>query len=78
VQVAGHERVFAIADEDLERENEEKTSAVHFLRFELAAQMIASLRGGAAISIGTDHEHYPHTVAAVPPAVWRSLVGDLG
>ncbi|HEY1874747.1 MAG TPA: DUF3501 family protein [Steroidobacteraceae bacterium] len=78
VQVAGHERVFAIADEDLERENEEKTSAVHFLRFELAAPMIASLRGGAAIGIGTDHEHYHHTVAPVPPAVWRSLVGDLG
>jgi hypothetical protein len=78
VQVAGHERVFAIADEDLERENEEKTSAVHFLRFELAAAMIASLRGGAAIGIGTDHEHYRHTVAPVPAAVQRSLVGDLG
>src|SRR6516162_6656273 len=49
VQVAGHERVFAIADEDLERENAEKTSAVHFLRFELTAAMIASLRSGAAI-----------------------------
>ena len=78
VQVAGHERVFAIADEDLERENAEKTSAVHFLRFELAAAMIASLRGGAAIGIGTDHEHYRHTVAPVPAAVQRSLVGDLG
>ena len=78
VQVAGHERVFAIADEDLERENEEKTSAVHFLRFELAAAMIASLRSGAAIGIGTDHEHYRHTVTPVPAAVQRSLVGDLG
>ena len=77
VQVAGHERVFAIADEDLERENEEKTSAVHFLRFELAAPMIASLRSGAAIGIGTDHEYYRHTVAPVPAAVQRSLVGDL-
>ena len=78
VQVAGHERVFAIADEDLERENAEKTSAVHFMRFELTAPMIASLRGGAAIGIGTDHEHYRHTVAPVPAAVQRSLVGDLG
>src|SRR5215472_11425163 len=61
VRIAAHERVFAIADEDLERENAEKTSAVHFLRFELTAAMIASLRGGAAIGIGTDHEHYRHT-----------------
>ena len=78
VQVAGHERVFAIADEDLERENAEKTSAVHFLRFELTAAMIASLRSGAALGIGTDHEHYRHTVAPVPAPVQRSLVGDLG
>ena len=78
VQVAGHERVFAIADEDLERENEAKTAAVHFLRFELAAPMIASLRGGAVLAIGTDHEHYPYTVAPVQPVVQRSLVGDLG
>jgi hypothetical protein len=77
VQVAGFERVFAIADEDLERENEEKTSAVHFLRFELAAPMIASLRGGAALGIGTDHEHYRHEVAPVPPAVRQSLAADL-
>jgi hypothetical protein len=77
VQIASHERVFAIADEDLERENEQKTSAVHFLRFELAAPMIASLRSGAAIGIGIDHEHYHHTVAPVPPAVRQSLVGDL-
>src|SRR5215471_12492062 len=78
VQVVGHGRVCAIADEDLERENEEKTSAVHLLRFELTAPMIASLQGGAAIGIGTDHEHYHHAVAPVPPAVRRSLVGDLG
>src|SRR5215475_14494739 len=78
VQVVGHGRVCAIADEDLERENEEKTSAVHFLRFELTVPMIASLHGGAAIDIGTDHEHYHHAVTPVPPAVQRSLVGDLG
>jgi hypothetical protein len=78
VQVEAHERVLAIADEDLERENEEKTSAVHFLRFELTAAMIASLRRGAAIGIGTDHEYYRHAVAPLPPAVQRSLIGDLG
>ncbi len=77
VQVAGHERVAAIADEDLERENEQKTSAVHFLRFELTAPMLASLRGGAAIAVGVDHPHYRHEVAPVPPAVQRSLIADL-
>jgi len=77
VQIAGHERVLAIADEDLERENEQKTSAVHFLRFELGAPMIASLRGGAALGVGIDHPHYRHEVAPVPPAVQRSLTDDL-
>jgi hypothetical protein len=76
VQVAGHERVFAIADEDLERTNEEKTSAVHFLRFELTPAMIASLRAGAALAAGIDHEHYRHL--AVPgEAMRRALLGDL-
>jgi len=77
VQSAGFARVFAIADEDLPRENEQKTSAVHFLRFELAAPMIASLRGGAALVIGIDHEHYRYEVAPVPAAVQRSLTADL-
>ena len=77
VQIAGHERVLAVADEDLERENEQKTSAVHFLRFELGAPMIASLRGGAALGVGVDHPHYRHEVAPLPPAVQRSLTDDL-
>ena len=77
VQVAGASRVFAIADEDLERENDEKTSAVHFLRFELSAAMIASLRKGAALGIGIDHDSYRHEVSPVPPAVRHSLLGDL-
>ena len=77
VQIAGHERVLAIADEDLERENEQKTSAVHFLRFELGAPMIASLRGGATLGVGIDHPHYRHEVAPLPPAVQRSLTDDL-
>jgi Protein of unknown function (DUF3501) len=76
VQPAGHERVFAIADEDLERENEQKTSAVHFLRFELAPEMVASLRAGAALAIGMDHPRYRHAVTA-PSAVQRSLTADL-
>ena len=76
VQVAGHERVFAIADEDLERENEQKTSAVHFLRFELDPAMIGGLRAGAALGAGIDHEHYRYEVA-VPPTVRRALAADL-
>ncbi len=77
VRVAGHAQVFAVADEDLERENEQKTSAVHFLRFELAPLMVASLREGAPLGLGMDHEHYRHEVAPVPPAVQRSLTADL-
>jgi hypothetical protein len=76
VQVAGHERVFAIADEDLERENADKTSAVHFLRFELSAPMIASLRDATPLSIGVEHEHYRHELT-VPEPVRRSLTADL-
>jgi hypothetical protein len=76
VQVAGHARVFAIADEDLERENEEKTSAVHFLRFELSAPMIASLRAAAALALGIDHEHYRHEVPALPEPLRQALTAD--
>ena len=76
VQIAGHPRVFAIADEDLERENAEKTSAVHFLRFELSAPMIASLRSGVALAVGIDHEHYRYEVPVVSEAVRRSLTAD--
>jgi hypothetical protein len=77
VQVADHARVYAIADEDLERENAEKTSAVHFLRFELEAAMIASLKGGAALAAGVDHEHYRHAVDPLAPAQRRALLADL-
>ncbi|MGH8133100.1 MAG: DUF3501 family protein [Steroidobacteraceae bacterium] len=77
VQVAGQTRVFAIADEDLPRENEAKTSAVHFLRFELAAPMTAALRAGAALAAGVDHAHYRHTVNPVPDAVRAALRADL-
>jgi hypothetical protein len=77
VRVAGQEPVFAITDEDLERENEEKTSAVHFLRFELTAPMIAALRSGAGLAAGIDHEHYRHEVPAVPEPVRAALIADL-
>jgi hypothetical protein len=76
VQVVGSERVFAIADEDLERENEEKTSAVHFLRFELTAPMISALRGGAGLGVGIDHEHYSHVIQPVREATRASLIAD--
>jgi hypothetical protein len=76
VRVDGHERVFAIADEDLERENDEKTSAVHFLRFELTAPMIASLRAGAELAVGIDHDRYRHTIQPVRDATRNSLLAD--
>ena len=77
VQVAGHERVFAIADEDLERENEEKTSSVHFLRFELTPAMVAAAKGGAAVSVGMDHDAYRHAIDPLPQAARDALAGDL-
>lgn len=77
VRVQGCERVHAIADEDLERDNGQKTSAVHFLRFELAAAMVAALRGGAALVMGVDHPHYSATGVQVPDAMRASLLADL-
>ena len=77
VRVAGFDPVFAIADEDLERENAEKTSAVHFLRFELGAGMIAAAKAGAAISVGVDHPEYEVNTGALPEAVRVSLASDL-
>jgi len=78
VQVAGQERVYAIADEDLERATEDKTSSVHFLRFDLTPAMVAAVKQGEAIAMGIEHEVYNHTVDAVPENVRRSLAGDLG
>ncbi len=77
VQVKGHERVFAIADEDLERENDEKTSSVHFLRFELTGTMADALKSGASLAVGIDHDAYRHEVNPVPPAVHAALAADL-
>jgi hypothetical protein len=77
VQVSGRERVYAIADEDLERETSEKTSSVHFLRFELTPPMVSSLKSGAALAAGVDHERYRHAVDPVPESVRAALVRDL-
>jgi hypothetical protein len=78
MQVHGHERVFAIADEDLERETDEKTSAVHFLRFEFSSTMVRDLQAGAALSAGIDHPACRVAVEPVPGDLRRSLLADLG
>ncbi|MEY4884353.1 MAG: hypothetical protein RIS34_2207 [Pseudomonadota bacterium] len=76
IEVEGHLRVYAIADEDLERENDEKTSAVHFVRFELTPAMCAAVKAGAGVKLGCDHTNYPaHTMIA--PETLASLAGDL-
>ncbi|MBK6597972.1 MAG: DUF3501 family protein [Proteobacteria bacterium] len=77
VRVQAHEPVYAVADEDLERENETKTSAVHFLRFELTDDMAASLRNGAALAAGIDHAAYRHSVEPVGDATRAALLADL-
>jgi hypothetical protein len=77
IRVSEMERVFAIADEDMERENESKTSAVHFLRFELSASMAEAMKSGASLSIGADHDNYRHILGPLPAAVRDSLSGDL-
>jgi len=77
VQIEGAARVYAIADEDLERENSEKTSSVHFLRFELESSMVQALKKGAGLAAGVDHPAYAATVARLDPAVRDSLMRDL-
>ena len=76
MESAGVPRIMAIADEDLERDNAEKTSAVHWLRFELPASAHDAIRGGAAVTIGTDHPHYRHA-SRLSAATVASLRGDL-
>src|SRR3954454_13142818 len=76
VEVEGHDWVYAIADEDLDRENDEKTSAVHFVRFEFTPQMVAAIKAGASVKLGCDHRNYPaHTTIAAETLA--SLAGDL-
>ena len=78
VQVDGQPKVYAIADEDLERENEEKTSSVHFLRFEFEPAAIAAVRQGAAIAMGIDHPNYTARLDEVAPQVQSALARDFG
>ena len=77
IGIAGHPRVYAIADEDLERENEEKTSAVHFLRFELTSEIKQALAAGGALGVGVDHPVYTAAIDSVSPEVRTSLLQDL-
>jgi hypothetical protein len=76
VEVEGHPRVYAIADEDLDRENDEKTSSVHFLRFEFNGAQRAAVRAGANVKLGCDHTHYPAHVSITAETL-ASLAGDL-
>ena len=77
IQVEGQPRVYAIADEDLDRENDEKTSAVHFVRFELTQDMKQALKGGAQMMIGCDHPNYPVHLEELPQETLAALLKDL-
>lgn len=77
VQVAGQAKISAIADEDLERSNEDKTSAVHFLRFELDAASVAAIKAGSDIAMGVAHADYAVTVPVLPSALRAALAKDL-
>jgi hypothetical protein len=76
VQVDGQAKSYAIADEDLERENDEKTSSVHFLRFEFTPAMIAAFKAGAAVAVGCDHPGYAMRIDEIAPTVQTALVRD--
>ena len=76
VEVEGHARVYAIADEDLDRENDEKTSSVHFVRFEFSGAQRQAIRAGAAVKLGCDHRHYPAHVQIAAETL-AALAGDL-
>ncbi len=78
VQVGETEKLFALADEDLERANDDKTSAVHFLRFQLGADQVSAVKDGAAITVGIDHKNYQEQAVLVSEGVRTSLTADLG
>jgi hypothetical protein len=77
LRIGDHDKVYPIADEDLERATDDKTSAVHFLRFELSPAIIADVHKGASISAGVDHENYSVTLDPIPENVAASLAQDL-
>lgn len=78
VQVGDHPRVFAVADEDMERSNDDKTASVHFLRFELTNEMVRAAKAGATLQMGIDHAAYRQTLSPVAEPTRASLVRDLG
>jgi len=77
VQIEGFDKVYPITNEDLERETDEKTSSVHFMRFELSSEMTTAAKEGAAINIGIEHEYYNHALTPVAANIRDSLAGDL-
>lgn len=77
IQVPGHDKVQPISDEDLPRETAEKTSSVHFMRFELTPEMVSALKEGAALNVGIDHPGYMHTIEVLSGSMRDSLVADL-
>ena len=77
VQVGDFAKVYAIADEDMDRENDVKTSAVHFMRSELSVAMVVELKAGASLQMGIDHANYPLPAITVTPQVSQSLMADL-
>lgn len=76
IQIQGFDRVYAIADEDLERANAEKTSSVHFSRFEFTADMVAAIKNGAAIAMGSDHPNYSYRIDEIDPETQGALIKD--
>ncbi len=77
VRIDGNEQVFAIADEDMDRDTEEKTSSVHFLRFELTEKMLMDIRQGAALGVGIAHRNYSHEIEPVADSIRDALIADL-
>jgi hypothetical protein len=77
VQIDGFDRVYAVADEDLERSDDEKTSAVHFMRFELSAEEVEALKSGATMGAGIDHDNYRVEISPLPENIRQSLLADL-
>ena len=77
LKVDGFNEIVPIADEDLERENDVKTSAVHFLRFQLSDEMVEALKLGSQLSAGIEHPNYSHIVNPVPENILKSLISDL-
>jgi len=77
VQVDGFDQVYPIANEDLDRETEDKTSSVHFVRFELSPEMVTSAKNGSRVSMGIEHTAYNHSITDIPSEIKHSLIADL-